>query len=913
MAGPYTLKKAYQNFFGLDFKSNDLVRGTEFASDMKNAQFRKSGAIEKRKGYQVKADGAATQGGFGLFSYLKKDPTTGADEKEVLALSDSLFKKQDTTLEVKYTGAESTSIDIFYDTATSQYRLQILEGVTQVLDSALGLGFDEASIKTIDTLRGEIAALTDWDAQLGGAAVTTTPAAFLCIKREFTGTLTTFTELSKASILLEANKTITTNPFAGSETNKNDSDFENVSGVQLSNNMYFANGYDNLMKYDGQTFYRAGLPDPDDQDVNFAISDGGAGTLTGTYKYRIQFKQIDDAGVVTEANITLEENAPSLVHAAKLTDLDIPYVLHGSGFNTNCGIVAGAQTSATITVDDGAGGAIDAEKRLRAGDTGYFLADNEATVDGAQVGVTIVTVDSGHNLTPGQRVVFTDQIGVVLTTRSVLNTTDTTFEITGSAVDLLDNQEISAYAEVSIVSTTSTSVTFSRSVKVADNAPISNNLRVVIYRTEGTGTTFKFLQEIANDAFDVTTYTDNFGDDSDDLGSDLVQPLTDRSLPPKGKYVTAFLNQMFISGNIESPYTVFFSEPESSPEYFDLVGLSGQFDVQSIQGDIITGLGPNNNVLAIFAEKSISTLTGSVATKAFKVDLITNDIGCIAHATIRDVSGSLYFLDRRGPHLMFGGQVPTPVGGNRIEPLFDQPGVDLEKVFQLKRATAVNFRDDEKYILFLPTETTSAASEVYSNSDSTLFVHDYSRDAWLKWDSMDMSGGSTVLDGELFWVSRELSAFAPTGVKHRLFQQHNLNDAWDYQDNNTSIDFQYKSQWESLGEASVLKRFNRLRLFSLEELINNNLNIDVETEVNFVEEAPSASFSINIPQDGYGVSEFGNAPYGDPNQPTFKTRLSAGRFRSLRIIYKNSNNQENISITGWEFEIATPFKAQFKD
>ena len=76
MSTPYTLKKSYINHFGLDLKSTDLIRPDGFSSGMKNAQYSKTGEIQKRKGYHCYASNIDNEnqevGGFGLFSFNKK-------------------------------------------------------------------------------------------------------------------------------------------------------------------------------------------------------------------------------------------------------------------------------------------------------------------------------------------------------------------------------------------------------------------------------------------------------------------------------------------------------------------------------------------------------------------------------------------------------------------------------------------------------------------------------------------------------------------------------------------------------------------------------------------------------------------------------------------------------------------------
>ena len=55
MAVPHIIIRNSENFRGIDKRSSDLKRTMEFATDVKNAAFRVSGAINKRKGFHTTA------------------------------------------------------------------------------------------------------------------------------------------------------------------------------------------------------------------------------------------------------------------------------------------------------------------------------------------------------------------------------------------------------------------------------------------------------------------------------------------------------------------------------------------------------------------------------------------------------------------------------------------------------------------------------------------------------------------------------------------------------------------------------------------------------------------------------------------------------------------------------------------
>lgn len=824
----YTLSKSFSNHFGLDLKSSDINRPDQYASDMMNAQYAQSGDLEKRRGYKAVSD---SQGGYGLVTYNKINPTSGLEEPELISISNKLHRLEEATLTVTYVGADTTAIiSIYFDPDAGEYICELTEGTAVVLTSSLGIGFDELTPKSVNTLRGEIDALANFTATVSGT--NTMPAAFLDIQRNYN--LVSNPLLVKARIWVDVNKTVTS-PLAGSETNKNATDFENVSTAQIDNVLYLSNGYDYLLKYDGQTVYRAGIPQP----VAPTDALGGAGALTGSYFHRLTYIQIDNVGNVTEGNISSVSN--TVVPAANSINVTASNILAASGFNTNCAVVAGAQVAVnTITVDDGSGGS----HTMQVGDTAYFF----------------------------------DSISASYVTREVTAIAATTITVAGAAVT------------------------------VADNAVISNNLRIGVWRNKNGGTSVFLVAEIPNNSFTATqVYNDNIADGS--LGAQFIPPLADRSLPPKGKYIASFNGQLIVSGQIESPNEIFWSDIDG-PEYFPAFGTN-QAIVQNDLGDKITGIKQNNESFAIFKTKSIHILTGDLANNNIRIDVLTKDTGCVAHATIEEVTGDLYFLSDQGIYSITSGQLPKE-RSVLISSVFKEVGLDSEEELVLKRAVAINHRDNEQYWCFIPAEST-ASGERYANSNSVLFVEDYYRQAWLKWDNLNMQGGAAIFESLLHFSERRFSDFNST-VDHILYREMNSNDSWDYQDNADPIDWEYDTNWYSFGEPSVFKKINKIKGFAINEINNNDFTVDVLSEFNYVKDVTKHDFTLDFSSggEGYGVEEYGNPAYGSPVEPNVKHKLN-GKFRSIRLRFMNSEPQQNVKLTGWELEIATPFRPNIKE
>jgi hypothetical protein len=835
VASQYSFVKRYENFSGVDYKSSDLKFPEQYATELRNIKFTQTGSIEKRRGYQAAASSA---GGCGLFTYRKYD-SVGAEVFEVLAVDTGLWKMAETTMTVTYAGAATNcEISLILDPATNQYRCQILEGSTQVLDYALGVGVDEAVPLTIANLITQINALPGFTAAATGS--TAAPAAFLDTTLSYELIGTPWAGLARYWVAVNSPGTL----FPGNSTYRNDAAFENTSGVQLQNCLYLGNGYDEVIKYDGQNAYRAGVPTP---GAVTAIATADAAGFTGNnYVYKVQYLQKDAQGNETSGNYAITDPALSF-GVNNRVDLTLPNILAASGFNTNCAIVSGAQVAVnTITVDNGSGGA----QTLKVGDTAYLY----------------------------------DAVSAQYVERVVTAATSGSITISGAAVT------------------------------VADNAVISNNLRITIWRSKTSiayPTVWYAVAEIPNNSFTATqTYADRAQDAA--LGAIFLEPVTDRSPPVKGRYVSSFQNLLITGGNLESRNTVAFSDVES-PEYFPTP--DNQFIVNDQLGDRITGLSPSNEFFVVFQERGVHVISGQLSELAFRVDQVANDIGCASHGSIKDIRGALFFMSLNGPRILQGAQVPRGLGPfeqnafvSRIDTVFDQTGeLDTEKLWQLKRSIGFHDRIGQRYLCYVPCESVTAGSR-YANGNSVIFVYDYPRDAWLEWDNLNAAGGITELGDDILFSERRYS-ITLSAVRSHLYRFHTTKTYLDYADHVSTIACRWKSAWDFLGEASILKSFLAIRVFSTEEA-QNQFELDIKTETNWVKSTIS-SVQISVGSGGYGEEEWDLEPWGSPVDPVMTRKLNNNRVKSIRIVFEHDEMQKNFIVTGYELEVAAPYKPRF--
>ena len=91
MGVPHIILRNSENFKGIDKRSSDLQRTMEYATDVKNAAFRVSGAINKRKGFHssIAGDSDDSRSVYGTFSYRVAN-TDGSIAEKILVVSNKL-------------------------------------------------------------------------------------------------------------------------------------------------------------------------------------------------------------------------------------------------------------------------------------------------------------------------------------------------------------------------------------------------------------------------------------------------------------------------------------------------------------------------------------------------------------------------------------------------------------------------------------------------------------------------------------------------------------------------------------------------------------------------------------------------------------------------------------------------------
>ena len=395
----YNISKYYRNILGLDLRVSDLLRSQGAATEAKNIMFRQTGALSKRMGHQITTDpNVGVAGGAGTFKYNNVEIGTGTITEELLVADDELHSYTAQTFTITYSGGTSAYYDLYLNATDGNFYFDLYKDGAQLFSQNCGngLGASDTTVAQIKTLV---------DAQTGFAMtisdVGTTSIAFADLGRAVAlssgGTTTNYYTWTA----IDTPGTYTT-PFTLHWARRNQTDFEVISSAQLLDVMYFANGYDDLHKYDGNRIYKAGVPKP-------AIpTDAGAGAgsnlSAGLYKWKYTYEHTD-----AKQNIIVGQESDEVSYTSPGGDsrqITFTSLQEDSGYNTATAVINGNQTS-------------------RGGATNTIL------------------VDAGHDLKVGDQVYLNDTASGAVVKREVTAVTATTIAVDGAAdMSLSDNDTI---------------------------------------------------------------------------------------------------------------------------------------------------------------------------------------------------------------------------------------------------------------------------------------------------------------------------------------------------------------------------------------------------------------------------------------------------------------------------------------
>lgn len=904
------LEKFYSSFGGVDSRSNKLLMDPRtFRKGSKNFRYNFQDEIQKANGFQHRMIDANI---VDIFEYKFRDVNTGKAKSETLCVKTDgrLYKQVAHTLKFVTTGA-ATSYSFYYDEVDDTYKFS-MDGVGSVNVSDV-MTLEQLRV-ALNTLPGVSVQIID---QFGDVTVASTKLAYLLkcvIQGKFKDnqskfwTVIPYPDMTCTAVAQKTEKTVnyltdyTWNsvPFPVTVKASNPAvypdvaeSYEGISSTSLNNSIYITDG-GFLMKYDGKTVYRAGVPhlgyqetgdtgtifkDYSPSGITTAMTGGGANDLpAGSYiwSYRLGFQDYSGANYFgTEVRLPTITSPPTNPGGQLYGLITIQALKYGKDFPVFSAKVDGDQGNTT------------------------------------GLGITLA-VKNTHNILPGmiirQDVKTTNvanketralMIGMYAKVVSVSATGLVLQSIACTAGDLA---YVATFVNNDIVTGYYTQEFYESKVPDSNQAP--PGFFVEIYRTkkdQNLGPLYEvFRTAVPLVNGDTVTIRDNKPDTA--LKEHLEDAESGGELPRAGKYVTNWQGSLVQAGsppdaslkdliyptayappaplfchvlsNSSYVYTeaalcdfqsVYWADPEI-PEGFPFDGLH-EFLIDSPYSDKIKGIAQNKDALFAMKERSTGIVSGDIA-DSLTLEILEDDIGCASHKTIKDVRGSLVWLDgEKGFYSCIAGRLPVHIGYR----ICDYQQINAEG-FDYSKAVATNCRELDMYFCAV---------------GSMWFVFDYSeagegknRNCWYTWERFPVKSMAFTSESDFILLDYDSKVWALKNTETR----------WDFTDHKDAIEMDAKTAWINKQMPTIDKNWERVWINS----IQGAFKIMVEQFGNYLDPI-------------IGKKEIFMKPGDDKLTVKDEIKINSNKLSAMSVGFKNNEKNTFVRIQGFEIEMGATF------
>lgn len=358
------------------------------------------------------------------------------------------------------------------------------------------------------------------------------------------------------------------------------------------------------------------------------------------------------------------------------------------------------------------------------------------------------------------------------------------------------------------------------------------------------------------------------------------------SAPLDAKFVAEFKQHIFYGGYSSNPGEITWCVPNSE-EDFTVASGAGSFVV----GDEITGLLRFRDDLIIFCKDSIHRLTGSSATGSdpFTIEPITEEIGCLAPDSIKEIGGDIMWLAPDGIRTLAG---TTKIG-------------DVELALVSKNIqTTVNV---------IATYDHAEAVVVHGKTQYRLFYHD---DADAEADALGVLGSLRLRgDERIAWEWTKLKGIKPhccdsDFINNVEYVVHGGHDGYVYQQENgntfngSNIKSSFTTAEITLGDPAIRKALKRITFYyrvngAMEATVSlryDKSKTTVKQPMSFV---LTESNAISI----WGTGLWNTMIWG-ANPETFVRKFVNGSGFTVSLSFSTDDINPSHTIEGYLFEFA---------
>lgn len=840
------ISKNFNEFGGVDYRSNSVSRKARFSADAKNVFYLRSNSLSNRSGNKGCAKSAGG-GGTKKFTWLDSE---GTSYKELITIDDNLHRKKTGTISITYTGAEDNVILTIFPEEISgvkTYWARLIESETEVFSLDLGVGVNEASPVTISDLVTAINAEADYTCSLT-TGDGTGPAAFIDSQ-----TLSLVTSVA-GSISFDYWEQIycpVSDPFSTFFSNVSGANGELAALFNHANRFFIATGFNELFKYDSVQTFRAGMP------YTESLSAATTGTgITGDYEWFITYEQTDALGHIVEGD---ESNHATLTLANQTGRLTIPQIQPTTGFLTSCALAnnGGTETGATLTVDDGSGGA----HTLQEGQTVFFVDNSGNEIEDIITGTTSTTITFANSYTIADNAIISAGLKINIW-RNINGSTELFY-----LVDTIANNSFVAtvtYDDATADATLETNAEYQFPVE-GHGLPPANMKYLASYGG---------LLQTANSLADVW-FSDLDGPEyfntSFRINSKSNSPITAIAANKDALYVFKKNETHGVTGDLSAgTYRAQYISTE--------IGCSSYHSIIDIDSSLwfhSADYGPRR-IISTQLPDDISFRVSPVLTRT-----APNDDQVITHERV------IAYNLRSQQICLFFFPTETEVSGD-VYP--------NNNSFILAADYRAQYEEDVEY------------------DDQGKVVQRVPKIRWWPWDNLNLGGGGDELEGVNYFTEKRYSDIN-LAMEYPLCKFLETNSEYDYHDHAQGYDWYNDSPWLDLNEPDVLKKINKISLYNLAQTLASSFTLTASTQVNYLDGITHSQKTVEFGEgggvsSGYGSGPWGDFAWGDSVIPKKIFPLRRGKFTSIRLRLEASVWLQRIAISGWAYECVPAFRSK---
>lgn len=289
--------------------------------------------------------------------------------------------------------------------------------------------------------------------------------------------------------------------------------------------------------------------------------------------------------------------------------------------------------------------------------------------------------------------------------------------------------------ESSSSDSTTATVTVTNKKLTWANIPTSSDTQVTARRLylRNTATMTNFYQAGVISDNTTTTFLSNVADANlVILSPDIAE---NNPPPPNIQYIEAHLSRLFVSDGANIYYS-----KTGFPEAFD---PNNTEPVNANDSDQITGIHSAAQVLMIFKRTQLYALVGTDPA-SWSIQLISGDVGCVAHRSVVTVEGITYWWSLKGPMAWDGEGLPKPIGTPVILPTIDSTALNYAVFDHI--AAEVDLTNE--HVMF-------AVPTINSTRNDIMLPFNYRIGIWEsdRWNPFDVASMAQVEDAnKIPWV-----------------------------------------------------------------------------------------------------------------------------------------------------------------